>query len=90
MIYLVTVKLPRDPAHNPAKKVAGTCPVSGLSCTDVTGQHHTLAVGAANPEAAANAVGEYFPHITRVEACGLPTLPTDAAPAQALASESKK
>jgi hypothetical protein len=78
MIYLVTVKLPRDPAHNPAKKVTGTC------------QHHTLAVGAANPEAAANAVGEYFPHIIRVEACGLPTLPADAAPAQALTSESKK
>jgi hypothetical protein len=44
MIVLVTVKLPRDPKHDPHNKVAGLCPVSGFRCTDVTGEHHTVMV----------------------------------------------
>jgi hypothetical protein len=41
-MILLTVKLPRNPAHDPANKVIGACPVNGKFCTDVTGQHHTL------------------------------------------------
>ncbi len=43
---IVTVKLPRNPAHNPREKVTGTCPLSHpdepLLCTDVTGEHHSI------------------------------------------------
>lgn len=46
--FLVTVKIPRNPAHDPFNKIAGTCPVSGAHCTDITGQHHTLLVSAQN------------------------------------------
>lgn len=42
MRYLVTVKLPKDRNHDSKKKVTGKCPVTGLPCTDVTGQHHTI------------------------------------------------
>ena len=55
MRYLVTVKLARNPEHDPHNKITGKCPVDpwgwGMDkdriCTDVTGQHHTfLAEGA--------------------------------------------
>jgi len=43
---IVTVKLPRNPEHNPREKVVGTCPLSHpdepLHCTDVTGEHHSI------------------------------------------------
>lgn len=40
--YLVTVKLPKNPMHNPRNKVTGVCPVNDKqTCTDVTGEHHT-------------------------------------------------
>lgn len=44
MKYLVTVKLPKNPAHDPRNKVIGDCPVNGSPCTDVTGEHHTILV----------------------------------------------
>jgi hypothetical protein len=40
--YLVTVKLDRNPAHDPKHKKIGKCPVNEGKCTDVTGQHHTF------------------------------------------------
>lgn len=43
MRYLITVKLDKNPAHDPANKVTGPCPLTPhLTCTDVTGQHHTV------------------------------------------------
>jgi hypothetical protein len=39
--YLVTVKLPRNPQHDPHNKQTGPCPVFGGVCTDITGEHHT-------------------------------------------------
>lgn len=41
-LFLVTVKLPKNPEHNPRDKKTGPCPVNGKSCTDVTGEHHTF------------------------------------------------
>lgn len=43
-MVLVTVKLPRNPDHDPRNKVMGLCPVNGFRCTDVTGEHHTVVV----------------------------------------------
>jgi hypothetical protein len=43
MMYLVTVKLPKNPKHNPHNKVTGACPVMpNATCTDMTGEHHTF------------------------------------------------
>lgn len=62
-MYVVTVKLPRDPNHDPRNKKTGKCPVSE-HCTDVTGQHHSfVVVGDADLEWAK----ETYEHITRVE-----------------------
>lgn len=34
-LFLVTIKLPRNPAHDPKNKVAGPCPANSFySCTD--------------------------------------------------------
>ncbi len=46
-MFIVTVKLPNNPKHNPRKKITGPCPLGiGDNCTDNTGAHHSiLAVG---------------------------------------------
>lgn len=68
MTFLVTVKLPRRPEHDPSHKVTGRCPVpGGGTCTDVTGQHHTVLVHADTIDLAALSLGIAGHHITRVE-----------------------
>lgn len=63
LIRLVTIKLPKNPDHDPNSKVTAPCPVS-WSCTDSTGEHHTtLAV----TEEEVNELRERFGHITRIE-----------------------
>ncbi len=61
--YLVTVKLPRNPDHDPRDKKTGPCPVSGQECTDVTGEHHTFLL---ETDQLQLALARYS-HITRVE-----------------------
>lgn len=63
--WLVTVKLPKNPEHDPRAKRTGPCPFSH-ECTDVTGEHHTLMTGADGLEAL-RADGM---HITRTERLG--------------------
>lgn len=60
--YLVTVKMPKNPAHDPRAKQTGPCPFSD-SCTDVTGEHHTFLTNAAG--LAELRTGDT--HVTRVE-----------------------
>lgn len=43
MIILVTVKDPKNSAHNPHDKKSGVCKWSSY-CTDMTGEHHTFFV----------------------------------------------
>lgn len=62
---LVTVKLPKNPDHDPRAKRTGPCPFSH-ECTDVTGEHHTLMTGADGLEA----LRENGTHITRTERLG--------------------
>lgn len=71
MIYLVTVKLPRNPRHNPRSKTAGNCPVTGLYCTDTTGEHHTVLIEAVDAVAAEVDARMLYGHVTRIEDAGL-------------------
>lgn len=67
--YLVTVKLPKNPEHNPRKKVTGPCPVNGEPCSDVTGEHHTILVRSyGGVEQVKSLMTEKYKHVTRVEA----------------------
>ena len=59
---LVTIKLPKNPEHDPQNKVTGPCVVSD-SCTDATGEHHTVLMY--TDEAIAIMKAQY--HITRIE-----------------------
>ncbi|AXH66272.1 hypothetical protein SEA_SATIS_111 [Streptomyces phage Satis] len=75
MNFLVTVKLAKNPGHNPREKKTGPCPVNGKPCTDVTGEHHTFLVDLDGHtlhgrEMDAEGVREFYAgtyHVTRVE-----------------------
>lgn len=62
-MYVVTVKFPRDPEHDPRSKKTGACPVSEY-CTDVTGQHHSFI---AYNDADLEFIKTKYEHITRIE-----------------------
>lgn len=66
--FLVTVRLGKNPDHNPRDKKTGPCPVNGKPCTDVTGEHHTfLADLAATGADDVRLIYEGIHHVTRVE-----------------------
>lgn len=65
--YLITVKLPKNPTHNPRKKIMGPCPVNGEPCSDVTGEHHTVLMrGTQGIEWVRDKYARQY-HVTRVE-----------------------
>lgn len=65
MIFLVTVKLPPNPEHDPHNKVTDQCPIMGNGlCTDVTGEHHTVI---AYTTGDVLRLQDLYKHITRVE-----------------------
>ena len=75
MKAVVTVKLPRNPRHDPRNKKIGRCPLSlllgrELWCTDVTGSHHSyIEEGCCHREIEKKIkkkFGQYI-HITRIE-----------------------
>jgi hypothetical protein len=61
-LFLVTIKLPKNPNHNPHAKVIGECPFG--TCTDSTGEHHTGVVRTLDE---AEGFREAYRHITRIE-----------------------
>lgn len=66
-LYLITVRLPKNPDHDPRNKVVGECPLSSGECTDVTGEHHTMLLGSGET---ASEIHERLTkqfHVTRVE-----------------------
>jgi len=68
MMYLVTVKLPKNPKHNPHDKQLKRCPVNEQSaCTDATGEHHTIAVISALSLADVHTHYAQQYHVTRIE-----------------------
>lgn len=66
MMCLVTLKVEKDPNHDPKNKKEGPCPVSptGERCTDVTGQHHTVLFHGTVEQAR---IEYQYDHITRIE-----------------------
>lgn len=68
MKAIITVKLYKNPKHDPHNKVYGDCPLSDNGkCSDVTGEHHSyLDEGTTEQEIWAKAKKTYM-HITRVE-----------------------
>jgi hypothetical protein len=69
-MYIVTVKLEKNPEHNPHSKITGQCPVGIGTCTDVTGEHHSFIVeNAKTIEEAREHTLKLGPntHITRIE-----------------------
>lgn len=67
--FIVTIKLPRNPDHNPRNKMEGICPVSGARCTDVTGEHHSYIQEGESVEEVVAEFREKHPkvHVTRIE-----------------------
>ena len=64
MLYIVTVKQPKNKDHNPHDKKTGSCGYSD-ECTDVTGEHHSFVVDALNVDVIKERMGAL--HITRIE-----------------------
>ena len=68
-LYLVTVKLPKSPEHNPRRKQFGACPVNGEPCSDTTGEHHTILVRSTKGgDYVTKSAQAKYGHVTRVEA----------------------
>lgn len=71
--YLVTVKLPKNPEHDPRNKRVAACPANkgpgrAAVCTDHTGEHHTILVRSTrSSEAVALWAREHYGHVTRIE-----------------------
>lgn len=64
MIYIVTIKLPKNTMHDPKNKKTSHC-VSNPVCTDSTGEHHSFLVNANSLKE----IRDYYDgvHITRIE-----------------------
>jgi len=78
MRAIVTVKLPRNPKHDPRNKITGKCPlfkkpfvpfeyVGDFICTDVTGSHHSYIETGKDLEQIKNRAKSKYGHVTRVE-----------------------
>lgn len=72
MKAIVTVKLNKNPRHDPRNKQKGRCPCSGIMgyfiyCTDTTGEHHSFIVDGFNLVEIIDKVSSKFKHITRIE-----------------------
>lgn len=66
MKAIVTLKFKKNLYHNPDKKIAGICP-TGLRCTDVTGEHHSILIEGRNLEEIKKKANDITNHITRIE-----------------------
>jgi len=66
---IVTVKLPRNPRHDPRNKRIGNCPIhtERRTCTDVTGSHHSYIERGATMDEIITKAQTKFGHVTRVE-----------------------
>lgn len=73
-MWIVTVKLPRNPLHNPHNKRTSVCPLDinerNVACSDALGQHHSFIVEAAGGvEGVRQWLTDNAPHlqVTRIE-----------------------
>ncbi len=66
--YLVTIKLAKNPEHDPRNKKYGPCPANPQKlCSDSTGEHHTYLEHAASINEAMDQAKMKHGHVTRVE-----------------------
>lgn len=42
MLWIVTVKIKKNKSHDPKNKLTSMCPLHFRTCTDTTGQHHSI------------------------------------------------
>jgi hypothetical protein len=70
--YIITVKLDKNPNHNPNQKIPGICPLGGY-CTDVTGAHHSQVAKFPSVGEARTFYESLGYHVTRIEKVGLGT-----------------
>ena len=66
MRAIITVKLQKNPNHNPDKKLTGRCPVTNQLCTDITGEHHSFIEYGRDLDGIRQKIKDY--HVTRIEA----------------------
>lgn len=65
--YVVTIKDPKNPKHNPHNKITGMCSRSDV-CTDSTGEHHSFVLETdLDPDEVIAALKSAGTHVTRVE-----------------------
>jgi hypothetical protein len=72
MRAIVTVRLSRDPKHEPQHKQTGLCPLSKIvkgvtQCTDVRGEQHSYIEEGKDFDDIKNKARAKFPHVTRIE-----------------------
>lgn len=69
MMYVVTVRINRGVFHSSRDEVIGDCPLSGVACTDITGEYHSEVIDASSTQEAWNVMLHLHPgiHIIRVE-----------------------
>lgn len=65
--FIITIKLPKDPDHDPHNKITAACPYSD-ECSDATGAHHSFL---RTNFATANEARAFYvalgQHVTRIE-----------------------
>jgi hypothetical protein len=66
-VFIVTIKLAKNPEHNPKQKKSNACPLKGGTiCTDSTGEHHSfVTLGKSVQDVKTYWEDRY--HVTRVE-----------------------
>jgi len=67
---IVTVKLDKNPEHDPHNKKVGVCPCSNEVCTDVTGQHHSFLMEEESFAIMEEKAIKKWGHVTRIEVIG--------------------
>jgi hypothetical protein len=80
MQFIVTVKMPRNPAHDPRNKLTGPCPSNGAWCSDQTGEHHSLLMEARSADDVRNYLTMIKVHVTRIERADPPINLTEIQP----------
>jgi hypothetical protein len=69
LMFIVTIKLKKNPEHDPHNKKTDMCPIESgeeLACTDATGEHHSFLTLGRDIESVGNHWRNFY-HVTRVE-----------------------
>ena len=67
MRAIVTIKIKRNPNHDPRNKKTGKCPIQNCICTDITGSHHSYIETGENKSDIYWKAKLKHGHVTRIE-----------------------